>query len=113
MLSVGAITMTTIVIIITIIIKMNNHALSLLTRCTPSHTHTLPPLSSPQVVLKTIMVLHRLLRDSPPSAKVFHRLIPHANEFQMARFMDDSSHESKHYLSWFLFLFVSFSFSFF
>jgi len=46
------------------------------------------------VVLKALMVLHRLLRDTSSSAKVFQCVVPHMGELRVSRFMDDSSHES-------------------
>lgn len=66
----------------------------------PPPTPSSAPRAAPhtcrlQVVLKTLMVIHRMLRDCDPSAKVAHRILPHVSEFQMARFMDDTSHESK------------------
>eukprot|EP00281_Chroomonas_sp_CCMP1168_P031009 CAMPEP_0206254938 /NCGR_PEP_ID=MMETSP0047_2-20121206/23965_1 /ASSEMBLY_ACC=CAM_ASM_000192 /TAXON_ID=195065 /ORGANISM="Chroomonas mesostigmatica_cf, Strain CCMP1168" /LENGTH=432 /DNA_ID=CAMNT_0053681273 /DNA_START=26 /DNA_END=1320 /DNA_ORIENTATION=- len=47
------------------------------------------------VVLKGLMVFHRLFRDSPPSARIYSKVLPNINEFRIgSKFLDDSSHES-------------------
>jgi hypothetical protein len=39
------------------------------------------------------MVFHRLMRDCPPSTKIYQRLFPNLHEFRIPRFLDDSSSE--------------------
>jgi len=46
------------------------------------------------IVLKAIMVFHRLLGGSPPSYKLFDRIYASRGEFRLARFLDETTHES-------------------
>uniref|UniRef100_A0A7S0HDG1 ENTH domain-containing protein n=1 Tax=Hanusia phi TaxID=3032 RepID=A0A7S0HDG1_9CRYP len=46
------------------------------------------------VVLKALMVFHRLLSDSPRSANMYKACYALRNEFNVRRFLDESTHES-------------------
>ena len=46
------------------------------------------------IVLKSIMVFHRLLGGSPPSYKLFDRIYASRGEFRLSRFLDETTHES-------------------
>ena len=46
-----------------------------------------------QIVLKTLMVFHRFMRDCPASTKIYQRLFPNLHEFRIPRFLDDTSSE--------------------
>ncbi len=46
-----------------------------------------------QIVLKTLMVFHRFMRDCPTSTRIYQRLFPSLHEFRIPRFLDDSSNE--------------------
>ncbi|KAJ1476382.1 ANTH domain-containing protein, partial [Baffinella frigidus] len=46
------------------------------------------------IVLKSIMVFHRLLGGAPPSYKLFDRIYASRGEFRLSRFLDETTHES-------------------